>query len=243
MYAWCNYLIMRRLLFSFSLVFLSLRSLVCSADIYVGAGVGTTGININAAYYWKNFLGLRGEYDFMPSSITNIADRALKNVNRVVYSKTKFNSYGLDVSVRPLFGSWHIDVGFRDMRYLSNVVAVERVHSSWGDVSVYGDITFKIAKGVRPYFGTGWSFNPFLGFNINLNVGIVYTGKWKASDVDIRYDYGSLTEAQIAAVSSEISSAVDDVKKAKNEINDKIPSAACLYPVINLGLGWEFDII
>ena len=209
------------------------------SQLYVGVGGGTTGININVAYYYKNLIGLRGEYNFVPG--TKSLDKIIQKHDNVVAAHTKFNLSGLDLSVRPTFGSWHIDIGFRSMNYSSRVNAYAVVNNTENKASASGDIGLKLGKGIKPYFGMGWNFNPISGLDINLDIGFIYTGKWKATIDDIQVNLGALLPEEVNIRFQEIEEATRKIYDVKNNINKSIPSILCFWPVIKIGIGWQFD--
>ena len=180
------------ILFTF-LVFASVGEKKSDATIYVNAGVGTQGISFSGSYYWKNLIGLRGTYDYMPSAVTKPVENIAKNASDLIYSaSSKFSSWGFDASVRPFRGAFRIDVGFRMMDYGMSVNGSKQFNvgnSIPVNVDVDGKFKFTIAKGIKPYFGLGWDFNPVAGLTIGFDVGAIYTGKWKASVADIKTTY------------------------------------------------------
>ena len=180
--------------FLFSLFFYASASVKkTEATIYINAGVGTQGISFSGSYYWKNLIGLRGTYDYMPSVVTKPVENIAKNASDVIYSaSSKFSSWGFDASVRPFRGAFRIDVGFRMMDYGMSVNGSKQFNvgnSIPVNVDVDGKFKFTIAKGIKPYFGLGWDFNPVAGLTIGFDVGAIYTGKWKASVADIKTTY------------------------------------------------------
>ncbi len=173
-------------------------SLTCTkksnATIYFGAGVGTQGISFGASYYWKNIIGLRGVYDYMPDAVVSPISNIAKNASDLITdASAKFSSWGFDLSVRPFRGSFHIDAGFRMMDYSVSVNGAKRFDVYAGVMPMHFDISgkfkFTIANGIKPYVGLGWDFNPIVGLTLGFDVGVIYTGKWKASIENITTNY------------------------------------------------------
>ena len=220
-------------------VIASIKPTVADAKIYVGADIGTTGLNFHASYYFKNLIGIRAEGNFIPKSVSGKLDTLVKKADSRIYdSKSTFNSYGIDLSVRPLFGSWHIDVGMRQMNYKITASTKQQVYGY--DAMVYDDFTFKIATGIKPYIGTGWTFNPILGLNINFDIGVIWTGKWKASSSGLRADIGDNVNNQFFAEALEDTEM--EVQSVVGKVNRDIPSFLQFWPVVKLGIGWQFNI-
>lgn len=217
----------------------SIKPTVADAKIYVGADIGTTGLNFHASYYFKNFIGIRAEGNFMPKSISGKLDTLVKKADSRIYdSKSTFNSYGIDLSVRPLLGSWHIDVGMRQMNYKITASVKEPVHGY--DGTVYNNFTLKIATGIKPYIGTGWTFNPVLGLNINFDLGVIWTGKWKISSSPLEADLRNASDDPLFAEA--LDDAGREVQSVVGKVNNDIPSFLQFWPVVKLGIGWQFDI-
>ena len=209
------------------------------SQLYIGVGGGTTGININTAYYYKNLIGLRGEYNFVPG--TKSLDKIIQKQDNVVAAHTKFNLSGLDLSVRPTFGSWHVDIGFRSMNYSSRVNAYAVINNTENKASVSGDIGLKLGKGIKPYFGMGWNFNPISGLDINLDIGFIYTGKWKAIIDNVQVNLDNLSPEEESIIHGEIEEATRKIYDVRDNFNKSIPSVLCFWPVIKIGIGWQFD--
>ena len=209
------------------------------SQLYIGVSLGTTGINANASYYYKNLIGLRGEYNFVPG--TKSLDKIIQKQDNVIAAHTKFNLSGLDLSVRPTFGSWHVDIGFRSMNYSSRVNAYAVINNTEGKAFVSGDIGLKLGKGIKPYFGMGWNFNPISGLDINLDVGFIYTGKWKATIDNVQVNLDTLLPDEKDTIHREIEEAKREIYDVRDTFNKSIPSVLCFCPVIKIGIGWQFD--
>ena len=159
-------------------------------SIYLGAGLGTTGIDIMGGVYYKNFIGIRGNYSFIPNSVLSTLNKTISGASdNIVQATSSFSGGGLDLSIRPFFGAFRIDLGMRIMNYSVSVNAFETINNPWvQNAGVGGGAKFVIADGVKPYLGIGWDWNPFLGFTIGLDVGVIYTGQWGCKYCIWRYD-------------------------------------------------------
>ena len=235
-------------LFAFSFLAISLLATKTSnANMYVNAGIGTTGISVGTSYYYKNLIGVRAEYNFVPKAISGKLDNTIVKLDdEIIDANSKFQSYGFDLSVRPFFGSFRIDVGVRNMDIGFGVKGYEAIENDhYNDVGVYGKTHFRIAKGWKPYFGIGWDFNPILGLTLSFDIGAVYTGKWKMDTIDLDINYGSLSNNEIQEFNTdyadEIAEAKQDVADIQRKVNDKIPSFLQFYPVIKFSIGYQFD--
>ena len=216
--------------FFFTLLFLgSVTANRADATIYVNAGVGSQGISFGASYYWKNLIGLRGVYDYMPNSvlkpITNMVDNAS---DLIIGSSAKFSSWGFDASVRPFKGAFHIDIGFRMMDYSMSVNSFKQFDVGNAipvNIDVSGKFKFTIAKGIKPYFGLGWDFNPVVGLTLGFDVGVIYTGKWKASISDIKttYNIGETGMVNYRNIHRVVRSDLEDLVRDLNIDLDHLP--------------------
>ena len=217
-------------------------------SIYLGAGLGTTGIDIMGGVYYKNFIGIRGNYSFIPNSVLSILNKAISGASdNIVHATSSFSGGGLDLSIRPFFGAFRIDLGMRIMNYSVSVNAFETINNPWvQNAGVGGGAKFVIADGVKPYLGLGWDWNPFLGFTIGFDVGVIYTGQWKMAKMDANIAYGDMTAEQRAQFDANYGAQIEDAKQTiqdvKNKVNNKIPSFLCFWPVFKLNVGWKFNI-
>ena len=217
-------------------------------NIYANAGVGLTGIAVNGSVYFKNFIGIRVGYDFMPNQVLSALNNAVKNASdNITGAKSSFHAVGIDLSIRPFFGSFRIDGGLRIMNYSMSVDAFKGISNPYvNNAGAYGNAKFVIADGVKPYVGLGWDWNPFLGFTIGLDLGVIFTGQWSMAKMDANVAYGSMSASNMALFDANyganITEAKSEIKNVKKEVNDKIPSALKFWPVIKLSIGWRFNI-
>ena len=214
------------------------------ATIYVNAGVGTSGISVGASWYFKNFIGIRGEYSFMPSQVLSFAtDVVKKSSEYITDAKSKFHSGGIDLSIRPFKGAFRIDAGMRIMNYSMSITGQSMIDDYY-NAYASGDVTFVISKGVKPYFGLGWDFNPFLGFTIGFDLGVIYTGQWKIDKLDVDVNYGNIPIGDRETLfGTSVENAKDDIRSIKGEANKAMPSFLQFWPVIKLNIGYKFNVL
>ena len=235
----------KKALFTSALALASMQSFNnADATIYVNAGAGTTGISVGASWYFKNVIGIRGEYAFMPSQVLSFAtDVVKKSSDYITDAKSKFHSGGIDLSIRPFKGAFRIDAGMRIMNYSMSIDGYSMINDYYNAYAT-GDVTFVIAKGVKPYFGLGWDFNPFLGFTIGFDIGVIYTGQWKVDKLNVDVNYGTMPEnLQDTAFASDIENAKNDIKSIKGDVNDSLPKFLQFWPVIKLNIGYKFNVL
>ena len=219
------------------------------ATIYVNAGVGTQGISVGASWYWKNFLGVRGEYSFMPSQVLSLATNVIKNSSDFITdAKAQFHSGAIDLSIRPFKGAFRIDAGMRIMDYSMKINGFSAVDVPYADnAGAVAEAVFEMSKGVKPYLGIGWDFNPFLGLTLGFDIGIIWTGQWKISKLDADITYGNMDQARYEAFrndyGNDIDEALEDVRSIKKDANDAIPSFLQFWPVIKFNIGYKFNVL
>ena len=217
-------------------------------NIYANAGVGLTGVAVNGSVYFKNFIGVRVGYDFMPNQVLSTLDDTIKKAsNNITGAKSSFHSIGIDASIRPFFGAFRIDAGLRIMNYSVSVDAFRAINNPFiSNAGAYGNAKFVIADGLKPYLGIGWDWNPFLGFTIGLDLGVIFTGQWSMAKMDANVAYGNMSASNRALFNANyganIAEAKDTVKNIKKDVNDKMPNFLKIWPVVKLSVGWRFNI-
>lgn len=249
-------MIMKRVLLTSAVALASLQGFNnADATIYANVGVGTQGLSLGASWYFKNLIGVRAVFDYLPGQILDKTLGSFFANGTDSKAKSTFMDYGFDISVRPLMGSWHIDAGVRMMNYKVHTDAKsEEITNNLGiEGAVFsGSNDFIIAKGAKPYFGMGWDFNPIVGLTIGFDVGVIYTGSWKATTINPVFsatsyeNYASIDEAEAALAAQRpvgYNSAYEDVKNVEEKPNKMIPSALKFYPVIKLNIGYKFNVL
>ena len=212
-----------------------------SHNIYVGANVGTMGIQGYGAYYYKNFIGLKIEGGGMPKIVTGKISNALEKIVDDLSLQMNMWNYGIAFSIRPFGGSWYIDAGLRKINYSGDISLKRDLYGAYNGIAeISGNTTFIVAKGVRPYLETGWNFNVVAGLNIDFSVGVIYTGKWKADYpiVEVFYNEESYSEE----IDSMVEEEVYDIFKTVDDFNKGIPSFLRFWPIVKIGLSYRFDI-
>ena len=217
-------------------------------NIYANAGVGSTGIAVNGSVYFKNFIGIRVGYDFIPSPVLSFVNNVIKSASDdITKAKGSFHSIGIDASIRPFLGSFRIDAGLRIMNYSVSVDAFRAINNPFAsNAGVAGNAKFVIADGLKPYLGIGWDWNPILGLTIGLDLGVIFTGQWNMAKMDANVAYGNMSASNRALFDAnygaKIAEAKDTVKNIKKDVNDKMPNFLKIWPVVKLSVGWRFNI-
>ena len=229
-----------------------------NATIYLQGGVGTQGLSIGASYYYKNVIGIRGVFDYIPgkpvdSGLNSVVNKIIDSEEGTYESDTKTTmyDYGFDLSVRPFMGSFRIDAGIRMMDYRVKLHGASVVTNEQNIYYAYtGDNEFVIAKGVKPYVGVGFDFNPVAGLVIGFDAGVIYTGKWKATSIDPQLDTRGATQEQIDWVENHrpygVECAYNDIRNMEKQPNDVLSGGvgkiAQFWPVFKFNLGYKFNI-
>jgi len=132
-------------------------------------------------------------------------------------------------------------------------------------------IPIEMAKGFKPYFGIGWDINIVSGLDLSFSLGVIVS-QWKYGEVSITYkdkniesykniinsytnelyrisqegvkDHPLIKENDVRYIHNFLYGTLDNLidnfktQATKMEIINKIP----VYPVIQIGLGWQFDL-
>ena len=196
--------------------------------------------------------------DFVWGAIEdNVSEFGLEKQNFALgIDKFNFSSWGFDVSLRPFRGIWRIDVGIRNVSMLATISAnasvskeqLEELSKSYDEdniiesqsldvssliktdgIDISASATVFIAKGWKPYFGTGWDFNLGSGFTLSFDLGVLYLGEesFMIKDLQFRSNGGiKLNEEYIAMKKDELPDvAKDDFEQSINEIRESVNDA------------------
>jgi len=218
-------------------------------NIYLGVGVGTTGGYVEAAYYFKNFVGIRAEFAGVPRQVfksvedkmNNLVGDAIRGVGvgfDSVSAQSKLNmlSWGFDASVRPLGGAWRLDAGIRSTNISVDLDFTANKTERSGSMESKGDAHFVFSKGWRPYFGTGWDWNPVVGFTISLSLGVIYTiDSWELSaNASSKIKGGFSADDQ-----KELEVGIKDLNLKSVGVGD-VQKYLKVWPVVKFGVGYSF---
>ena len=178
----------------------------------VGIFVGTSGIGVKAGFEY-NYIGIYGTastfglkhfgYKDGINVMSSLGDTIGGELPNGLYLENRLGlninmaDYGIDLRLKPFNGAFHIDVGYHYMDYRiplssSMTVAVNELIEpdtplNINDTIIGADITMRIAKGWKPYFGLGWDLRLVKQFYLTFDIGVMYTGKWKPV-INVNYD-------------------------------------------------------
>ena len=175
--------------------------------IPVGIFAGTSGIGAKVGFEYKYFgiYGTASTFGFKHFGYKdgiNFGSIIVDELpNGLSLNKLGLNinmaDYGIDLRIKPFNGAFHIDVGVHYMDYrvplsASMTVVVDDLISTdtplnIAPTNISADITMRIAKGWKPYFGLGWDWRLVKQFYLTFDIGVMYTGKWKPT-VNVNYD-------------------------------------------------------
>ena len=163
--------------------------------IPVGIFAGTSGLGVKAGFEYK-YVGIYATASTFGKWTINVGSAVNSFANDVAAESDlsflsssnaglKIQDYGIDLRIKPFNGAFHIDVGYHYINYQAFINVGAVTPTPFGDVSMNGVISMKIAKGWKPYFGLGWDIRLFYQFYLTLDLGVMYTGKWDAPNISM----------------------------------------------------------
>lgn len=177
----------------------------------VGIFAGTSGIGVKAGFEY-NYIGIYGTASTFGLKHFGYKDGinvmgAIGNAigdelpDGLFLNKLGLNinmaDYGIDLRLKPFNGAFHIDIGYHYMDYrvplsASMITIVDDLISTDTPLdirptAISADITMRIAKGWKPYFGLGWDLRLVKQLYLTFDIGVMYTGKWKPV-INVNYD-------------------------------------------------------
>ena len=192
---------------------------------YISAGVdvGTLGLGGNVSYHYRFFgVKLSGGYFKLPlNGILENLDLDLRGYN-----------VGLLVFFRPFNGCFHLDIGFSYFFQEASGLLHTKLFSMETDLTA----NFRFKTGITPYIGFGWEFNIGRRFSINVDAGILITGKMQYRALFLDVENGSFKDDITDVIPYET------LKKTIGEQASEIIEHLTVWPVIQVGVNYKFHL-
>ena len=189
----------------------------------IGTNAGSDGFGFSVGYTYK-YIGLKFQASTLKIKSINIGNQN--------YITPVIEDYGFNFTIYPI--RWfYLSIGCHYIKYDINILAKREliIGSSIIDDDVH--ISIGAGKGFTPYFGFGFDIRLFYQFYLNIELGIMATGKWNINSFDMDVSGKELLETNIKFNNT--------YEETRYVTGYNFPRLS-FWPIIKLGFAYRFYV-